>query len=451
MAKKITTQNLGFILFFITAILLILTVLFSVSNLTPVTKNRIEDCQQRISTLEKQLEKEKNDSKAEEINKDIKTYSIRIDMLKNKNIYYVASMLTVIIFLILAMGYTQIFKAPICAPVAAIALLMGIGISYQYIFTFDITNVIFTAASLFALCVAYFIWRRINSVGNIFYYSLVAAVFILLCANLIFGQVGNGARLWINIGGFSFQPGEFVKILLVLIGALAYKKKDRIIAYLITAVVSCGVLLMLKDLGTAAIIFFTFLFMTFSLMDFKFSLTCILVAVVGVVSAAMALPYVQERFSYLFNAMTPDGSAHQTQVLESIIFGGASGLGLENSSYMLNVFSITSDAAIAGIMAIYGVGMLFIVMFAYTALVVLPNRNCAVYPSSHYITVQASILIIAQVLLNFLGSIDVLPFTGVVAPLISDGGSAMLSFSVLMGLVLAAINPSLKKFRGIAI
>lgn len=451
MLKKTTTHNLGFILLFVTAILLVLMVLFSVLKLSPVTENRIEDCEQRITALEKQLDKEKNETKIEEINKDIATYKDRIDMLSDKNLYYVAAMLVLIVFLILAMGYTQIFKAPICAPIGAIVLLMGIGTSYQYIFTFDITNVIFPAVSLFVGSIAYFVWRRINSVGSIFYYSLVMAVFVLLGANLIFGQVGNGARLWINIGGFSFQPGEFVKILLVLIGALAYKKKDRIIAYLITAVLSCGVLLLLKDLGTAAIIFFTFLFMTFSLMDFKFSLTCILVAVVGVVSAAMALPYVQERFSYLFNAMTPEGSAHQTQVLESIIFGGLGGLGLENSTYMLNVFSITSDAAIAGIMAIYGVAMLCIVMIAYTALVILPNRNCAVYPSSHYITVQASILIIAQVLLNFLGSIDVFPFTGVVAPLISDGGSAMLSFSLLMGLVLAAINPSLKKFRGIAI
>ncbi|MEE0945821.1 MAG: FtsW/RodA/SpoVE family cell cycle protein [Acutalibacteraceae bacterium] len=451
MAKKLTTQNLGFILLFLTALFLVVTVLFTVSRLNPVTDSRIEDCSQRIESLEKQLDSTKDESKKEEINKDITTYTQRIDMLRHKNIYYVLSVLCIIGFLIGAICYTQLSSAPVCAPISAIAVLMGIGNTYQFIFSFDLKNAVFTAAALIVLCIVYFVWRKINSVNAFLYYLLIAAVFGLLIANVVFGKEINGSRLWIPVGNFLFQPGELVKVLLILVGALSYRKKDRIVAYMLTALASCGVLLLLKDLGTAAIIFLSFLFMTFSLLDFKFSLTFILIAVVGVVSAATALPYVQERFSQLFNAMTPDGSAQQTQVLESVIFGGMGGLGIENSTYMLNVYSITSDAAIAGLLAIFGVLMLCVVMFAYTALVVLPNRNSAVYPSCHYITVQASILIVTQVLLNFLGSIDVLPFTGVVAPLISDGGSATVCFGILSGLILAAINPSLKKFRGTGI
>lgn len=451
MAVSIRNLTIGFITLFLAALFLILLMVYSVTGLGAVTEQRIADCQQRIDTYRAELSGTDDADEIKSLNSKIQTYEDRLNILQNKDRLYIVGMAMVFGFIICAMIYTQIFRAAITTPIAAIALLVGIGISYQYVFYLDKTMIISLAIAMVMGILAYVVWRRINSVGNILFYILVALVFLLFGLNFIFGRTANGAMLWINIGGFSVQPGEFVKVLLVVIGALAYKNKVRSIVYAATALLSCIALLLLRDLGTAAIVFVVFLFMAYWLMDLRISLTCMLVAIFAVFGAAMAMPYVRERFANVGMAMLDGGPAQQTKVLQSIIFGGLGGLGFDRSTYMVNDFSVTSDTALAGLFAIHGILMLIVVVGAYAVITALPVFNHAVYPSSNYITSQVSILLVAQVALNFLGSIDVLPFTGVVAPFISDGGSALIAFGILMGLVIAALNPSVKKFKGVGI
>ncbi len=451
MAIKIKNLTIGFITLFLTAVFLVLLMAYSVNGLEAVTEQRISDCKQRIEAYQADLGKSADADEIKSLNSKIETYESRMNDLQNKNRWYVLGMGILLMFIVGVMVYSQFFKAAITTPVAAVSLLLGIGISYQYIFSVDKTMVLSLALCLAFGIAAYLVWRRINSVGDVFFYSLIALVAILFVLNIVFGVERNGSYNWVKVGPVSIQPSEFVKVLLVLIGALAYKNKVRSIVYAVTALTSCIVLLILRDLGAAAIIFAVFVFMAYWLMDIRISLVCILVATVAVFCAAMALPYVGERFSNVGMAMLDGGPAQQTKVLQSIIFGGIWGLGFDKSTYMVNDFSVTSDTALAGIFAIYGLFMIILVMAAYAVITALPVFNHAIYPSSNYIICQASILLVVQVTLNFLGSIDVLPFTGVVAPFISDGGSALVSFGILMGLVMAALNPSVKKYRRVAL
>ncbi len=449
---KLKTKTAGFLLLVITTLFLVGLMLFSMEGLRTVTEARIADCQQQIADLKTELESTTDPAETKKLTGRLITLEGtdgnggRLEMLKNKSTYYMIGMMMIILFVLFMTIYIHLRNAPFAGPTAALAILTGIGITYQFIFTFELANVIGLALALGAGCTAYLFWRRINTVGNTTYYLLALAALLLMAANVLFGVVSHGARLWIRLGGFSIQPGEVVKPLLILLAALAYKKKERIVTYVIVCILCCATLVLLRDLGTAIIIFAVFLFMIYSLMDFKVSLVCMLVALVGVIGASMTFDYVRIRFTNLGTAMLPNSAAEQqTKVLESILFGGVNGLGFEQSTYMINDFSVTSDTALAGILAIFGLGMFLIVILCYAVLAILPNRNAPLYPASENITMQISILLVVQVVLNFFGAIDVLPFSGLVCPMVSEGNSALLTFGILFGLEFAALNPLLKR------
>jgi cell division protein FtsW (lipid II flippase) len=95
-------------------------------------------------------------------------------------------------------------------------------------------------------------------------------------------------------------------------------------------------------------------------------------------------------------------------------------------------------------MAIYGVPMVCVAIGSYALLMAQPLYNRAVYPSNYLIMSQVSALIFCQVILNFAGSLDLLPFTGVNGPLISAGGSSAICFCVLLGMIAASLHPAVK-------
>ena len=168
----------------------------------------------------------------------------------------------------------------------------------------------------------------------------------------------------------------------------------------------------------------------------------LLLAVCLLIVSLTFLDYARERILNVGTAMEKD--AQQSQMLKALIFGGVGGLGIENSSYIINIYAIDSDMAIAGITSVFGVGMLLIALLCYALLIIIPIRKYSIYRSSYFITAQVSVVLFIQVIFNALGSIDVLPFTGIVAPFLSNGGSALTCFCAMIGLVLATLYPVIK-------
>ena len=88
----------------------------------------------------------------------------------------------------------------------------------------------------------------------------------LLAFNLIFGVEKYGARNWIQLGGLSFQPSEFVKVCFIYVGASTLSRlmaKRNIILFIAYSAAICACLALMKDFGTAVIFFVAFLVIAF--------------------------------------------------------------------------------------------------------------------------------------------------------------------------------------------
>ena len=119
--------------------------------------------------------------------------------------------------------------------------------------------------------------------------------------------------------------------------------------------------------------------------------------------------------------------------------GGFLGLGAGNG-WMRNVFAADSDVAIATLCEEWGLIMVILAVLSVIALAVFCVRSAAVGRSSFYTigACTAAAILLMQAILNALGTVDVLPLTGVTFPFLSNGGSSMIAAWGLLAFVKAA-------------
>ena len=94
----------------------------------------------------------------------------------------------------------------------------------------------------------------------------MGASVLLLLINLLLGTVRYGAQNWVEIGGFSFQPSELVKIVFVYVGAATLdelQQRKNLTIFMGFSVFCLGCLAIMGDFGTAMIFFVTFLVISF--------------------------------------------------------------------------------------------------------------------------------------------------------------------------------------------
>ncbi len=274
-------------------------------------------------------------------------------------------------------------------------------------------------------------------------YLAAAAGVLLFLANLALGRSINGSRSWIYLGGFSFQPSELVKICFILAGT---STMDRIVTQrnlwgfvLYTAFIG-GCLVVLNDFGVAAIFFVGFLAIALLRSSSYPNVILVLVGVgmlaVIVLAAVLAVkhfPHVAKRFSSYGHIWEDsfDKGFQQTRSLMCIAAGGLFGLGLGNGwmQYMAGEGAADTDLVFAYVSEEWGLLMAIMMIFALAMLGLFVVRSAKVARSSFY-TIGASAamsILIVQAILNFFGTVDFLPLTGVTFPFVSNGGSSMMS------------------------
>lgn len=185
--------------------------------------------------------------------------------------------------------------------------------------------------AMIAMCI---ILRNLERTKKMRWVLLIAAA-ILLIANLTIGTFSYGAKNWISIGGFSFQPSEIVKVVFIWIGAATldelYEKKNLMV-FMLFSVYCFGCLGLMGDFGTAIIFFVTFLIISF-LRSGDFSK---LVLMVGAAAAGgfMILrfkPYIANRFAswtHVWDAAIVDGAGfQQSRTMSAAASGGLIGVG----------------------------------------------------------------------------------------------------------------------------
>lgn len=274
---------------------------------------------------------------------------------------------------------------------------------------------------------------------------MIAAVG-LLAVNIVFGRVTNGAANWINIGGISVQPSEFVKLAFVFVGAAALDKlQTRLNFFLFIgfSAVCVGALALMGDFGTALIFFATFLLIAFMRSgDIKTIILALAAAAFAVFIVLSIKPYVADRFSawgHVWQHTQDSGGYQQVRVMTYLSSGGLIGVGVGNG-YLKYVFASESDLVFGLVAEEMGVIIAFVIAAAIVALAFYARAITTRSRSSFYAISAccAAGLMVVQSALNIFGITDILPLTGVTLPFLSAGGSSMISCWGLLAFIKAA-------------
>ena len=276
-------------------------------------------------------------------------------------------------------------------------------------------------------------------------YLAGAAGLLFLLITLVFGQEYYGAKNWLVIGSMSLQPSELSKVCFVFIGASSMDrlmKQKNLILFIVYSVVLCGCLALMNDFGTALIFFVAFLVIAFMRSGSFGTLALALTALgfAGVVAVRIA-PHMLRRFATWGHIWEdPYGAGYQqTRALMCMASGGILGVGA-GGGWMKNVFAADSDMVIATICEEWGFISIVLLVVCVVAFAVFAMRSAAVGRSSFYTisSCTAASIMLVQTILNVLGTVDVLPLTGVTFPFISNGGSSMICAWGLLAFIKAA-------------
>ena len=276
------------------------------------------------------------------------------------------------------------------------------------------------------------------------YLAVIAGVGFLL-VTLVFGTEYYGAKNWLIIGGMSLQPSELSKVCFVFAGASTMDRimqKRNIIMFISYSVVICALLALMNDFGTALIFFSSFLIIAYlrsgSVGTVALAITAL--AFAGVIALRIA-PHALKRFATWRHVWEDPFNAgyQQVQALMCIASGGLFGLG-PGRGMLQRVFAADSDIAFATISEEWGLVMAVMTVLCIVVLALFVIRSAPMARSTFYSigACTAAGILVVQTMLNCLGTLDVLPFTGVPFPLLSNGGTSMIGAWGLLAFVKAA-------------
>ncbi len=266
-----------------------------------------------------------------------------------------------------------------------------------------------------------------------FRYLAVAAGVGLLVLTLILGEEQYGAKAWIRVGSMTIQPSELSKVCFVYAGASTMDRllnKRNLILFIAYSVVICGCLALMNDFGTALIFFVAFLVIAYMRSGSvgTIGLACTSLGFAGVIAVKIA-PHALRRFT-IWRHIWEDPynlGYQQTRAIMCLASGGLFGLGA-GQGMMKNVYAADSDVIFASIAEEWGLILAVLTVLCIAAMAIFAVRTTRLARSSFYAigACTAAGIMMTQTILNVLGTVDVLPLTGVTFPFLSNGGSSMM-------------------------
>ena len=280
---------------------------------------------------------------------------------------------------------------------------------------------------------------------------LMALAIVFLVAVLAVGTKELGARRWLPLGPFSFQPSEFVKIALVMhIAAMCAAKKEYIgdfkrsfVPIMIWAGLAAALIAKQPNMSNAAVlVMLTFGIMYVAQMPMKYLMASAFVVVVGGGIYAMTAWYrVQRILTFLGHENEhSDQIGYQTQqALIALGNGGLMGVGIGQSrqrdfylpeSYGDFIYSVIGEE--------YGfIGAAFlIIIFAFILIRGVQIAKHAPDLFGRYLAFGITLMIAINVLINSFVNSGLMPVTGLPMPFISYGGTSMIFSAAAIGILL---------------
>jgi len=277
---------------------------------------------------------------------------------------------------------------------------------------------------------------------------LIVVVFLLL--PLFLGQAIRGSSRWIGIGGFSLQPSELVKP--ILIGFLAHylnqKKINKFKDFLLTiALIIAPVFLILiqPDLGSAGIIAATLMALLLTAkpkLNWWFLTSVVAIVFLLIAKDKLIHPYQMDRIrAFLDPYSDPLGKGYNLIQAQLAIGGGGlfgRGFGLGRQTQLAYLPEKHTDFIFATIAEELGlVGVLFLLGFYYWLFswllkkVFLSEDNF-----TFYFRLGIFLQLFFQTAINLAMNLGLFPVVGVPLPLISYGGSSLISTLFSLGLII---------------
>ncbi len=283
-------------------------------------------------------------------------------------------------------------------------------------------------------------------------YGLYAVSLVLLCV-VFFCPPKNGARGWIPLGFADFQPSELMKLALVLTLAhyLMYSRNHRTLLGLVPpfllTLIPVVLILREPDLGTA-LLFFPVLFGMLFAAGAKWK-SLLIVVLMGIVSLPVVWTCMnaeqRSRVTVLFqqaDGVSLSGDDYQLhQAKQMLALGGLWGSDISGSAiedqraYHLPasrsdfVFCLVGERW--GLMGCLAVLVTYLVLIA-SGLAIAANTE---EPFGRLVATGVTVLLGTQVVVNMGVTVGLMPITGITLPLMSAGGSSLLTIATSLGLL----------------
>jgi cell division protein FtsW len=338
-----------------------------------------------------------------------------------------------VIALLVAIGVVIAFAA---SPAAAIRMNIGDP------FHFAVRQCVWAVASLGVIVLVSML--DVRGVRRLAFFAWLAAIAVMIALPFI-GHTAMGATRWIEMGGFTFQPSEYMKPALVILVAWMFAEGQKgqgvpgvTIAFVLYAI-SVGLLLIQPDVGQTVLITVAFgaaFWMAGVPISWVMGLGA--VAVAGLSSTYFLFSHVQSRIDRFLSPEKAD--THQVDAAAvAQAAGGLFGRGPGEGVMKRHVPDLHTDFAASVGAEEFGLVFLLAVI-ALFAFIVVRGLIRAMKLNDPFEQVAAAglfVLVGQQAIINLAVNLNMMPTKGMTLPFISYGGSSMLAIGLTLGLALA--------------
>lgn len=368
----------------------------------------------------------------------------------------------VLICLFLAAHIALCFVAPnadqVLLPV--VFVLSGIGITFvtRLAPSLAINQVIWLFVGVGLMIITLLVVRNLDRLSK-YQYTFAVVGIILILIPMFIGVEQGGSKLWLSLGGISFQPGELAKIAIVLFlasylaanrellsvsvtkrGPFKIPKFKMLLPVFVMLALSLSIVVFEHDLGSGLLFYTIFVVMLYVATGrVSYVIISAILLVIGAVACYFLFYHVRVRFDAWLNPFAdPQGGGMQmVQSLYSLADGGLFGAGIGRGLPTL-IPVVASDfifSAIGEEMGLLGASAILL-LFMIFAIRSFATAARAKSDMAAFTAVGLTTSICFQAFLIVAGVTQFLPLTGVTLPFMSQGGSSLVSSFIIVGLLL---------------